>query len=409
MLLGGFVYRLTSESYSRFYKELAGSDIPVSDMYEKDGELTLTVSAEYASRFLKVCKRSGCNAKMLYTFGAISFLQKLIQRSGLIIGMMVSAIMMYHYSDVVIQLKVDTEDETLRTQVIEVLRDEGITTGTYIPDIDLVIAERALKRKIDDISWAGITRTGCGLSIDIVKNIKPVKGIATGMPCHLIACENGVIEEVELLDGELKKCIGSGVVKGDMIVSGDYITEEDQWHEGETIHVQHHNYVRSIGKINGTFERVMTFEQPFEEIVKVKIPSTQSLYSIRYFDMDIPLLSSKPDGFFTSSDKLYNSGIFGYEFPLSLNKSELTEYDRVPVTLSEDEAFSRAEDMTEKYEKNFLHEYELKDKKITKTRTDSGVKLSVRYTLYGSIVKESEFFVPKNITDIPTVANDNSR
>ena len=63
-----------------------------------------------------------------------------------------------------------------------------------------------------------------------------------------------VIDEVEILDGELKKCIGSGVTKGDLIVSGDYITEEDQWHDGETVHVAHHNYVRSTGSVKGTVE-----------------------------------------------------------------------------------------------------------------------------------------------------------
>lgn len=400
MLLGGFRYRVAGNS-TRFFKVIAQRDIPAESIREDGEDITLSVSAEYTRKFLKACKDSECTAEKLDTFGLIRYAGILLHRPGLIAGFILAVVLMVYFSDVVITLKVDTEDESLRTQVIEVLKDEGIYPGAYIPDIDLVIAERSLKRKIDDISWAGITRTGCGLSVDIIENIRPVKGIASGMPCHLIACENGVIEEVEILDGELKKCIGSGVTKGDLIVSGDYITEEDQWHDGETVHVAHHNYVRSTGTVKGTFERTLTFEQPFETVVKASVPHEERLYFIDYFDIHIPLFHSAPEGFFTSRDTVHTPELFGLELPFSLCRSELTEYDRVPVTLTEDEAFSEAEKKAEKYEENFLKEYELKDRSETRSVSDKGVSIKVRYTLYGSMVRESEFFMPKLINDMP--------
>ena len=58
-------------------------------------------------------------------------------------------------------------------------------------------------------------------------------------------------------------------------------------------------------------------------------------------------------------------------------------------------AIEKANEKRVKYEKNFLSEYKIKDKKESVKSTEKGVKLEVTYTLYGNICEEAAFFIKK--------------
>ena len=75
------------------------------------------------------------------------------------------------------------------------LKEEGVETGTYIPSIDLIVTERALKQKVEGISWAGITRKGDTLISTLLKTEGDTKRESNRYPSNLVACENGVIEK----------------------------------------------------------------------------------------------------------------------------------------------------------------------------------------------------------------------
>ena len=75
----------------------------------------------------------------------------------------------FYLSNVVVRFDILSDDENIRKGVMSVLKEEGVETGTYIPSIDLIVTERALKQKVEGISWAGITRKGDTLIIDVIE------------------------------------------------------------------------------------------------------------------------------------------------------------------------------------------------------------------------------------------------
>ena len=99
--------------------------------------------------------------------------------------------------------------------------------------IDLIVKKRALKQKVEGISWAGITRKGDTLIIDVIETEGDTKRESNRYPSNLVACENGVIEKIEVYDGQLKIPVGSGVTKGDIVVGGEIITSKSSWIEGK--------------------------------------------------------------------------------------------------------------------------------------------------------------------------------
>ena len=85
----------------------------------------------------------------------------------------------------------------------------------------------------------------------------------------------------------------------------------------------------------------------------------------------------------------------GLELPIAFVRTELTGYSFAEVPISEREARLLAAQKAELYERNFLSEYELKDRKTEYEVTDEGVTMTVNYTLYGKLSEEVEFFIDK--------------
>lgn len=383
----------------RLYKAVIKYRIPARGMLEKNGILTMRLSHEYCFRFECVCGEIGCEFVRTGEHGLLKFCRMAAKRPGIIAGVAVSAALAVYFSNVVVRFEVLTEDEAVKSKIMTVLSDEGITAGTYIPDINYTVAERALKKQVEEICWAGISRDGNTLIIDVIDNIPAPKGFKTRLPCNLIACEDGVIEKLDILDGQVRLCVGSGVTKGDIIVSGEVVTVTSDWTSGKEIVTTDIDYTRSIGKVYGTFERVMVFEQPFEQRTEVSTGREETVRYFDFFNAEVPLFSKMPDGYFKNSDKVYSPKIFGMTVPIALRERKLSEYDFKTKILSEDEAKALAGEQAYRYEQNFLKDYEIKDRQCKTEVTDSGVKQTVTYTLYGVMSKESEFFIPKQLEE----------
>lgn len=85
--------------------------------------------------------------------------------------------------------------------------------------------------------------------------------------------------------------MGSGVTKGDIVVGGEIITSKSSWIDGKENVETKTSYARSKGKILGTFERTVTFTQPFEDKAEKTTGKRDTKRFFTVFDADIPLFS----------------------------------------------------------------------------------------------------------------------
>ena len=398
MTLGSIDYKIEGDNVARLLDAFTKEKLIYSELRETNDCLTVKVSSENSFRFEKLCRKEGFEPKRIAYHGMLRFYRNLIKRPGIILGAFMSVLLMAYYSNVILTIKVDTDDPIIYGKIIDVLNSDGVKAGAYIPDIDLVIEERSLKSQIEEVAWAGISRTGSGIAVDIIEAIEAEKGITVGMPCHLVACEDGVIEEIELIDGQLMKCLGSGVTKGEIVVSGKIVTENSEWtKEGEVVNSKT-RYTRSIGKILGTFTRTIVFEQPFDTEEKVLTGKKRKLTHLELFSARIPLYTKTPEGYYeTEKEEKHFPEIGGFVLPFGLSEIDLREFDVRSQVINKEEALSRAEKTVYRYEQNFLEPYEIRGRDSKTEITKDGVRLTVTYELYGNLCKESDFFIPKYI------------
>ena len=395
--MGSIEYIVSGGSFTRLMMRLSSEQLPFTELCENGEDLHICVPLGQCRRFLRICKEVGLKVKLIRRRGAVRLLEFIKHRTGLVAGCIITGLLMIYYSNVILKITIDTDDPFICKKVMAVLEEDGVVPGAYLPDIDLVLEERAIKSSMDEISWAGISRMGSGIAVDVIENITAPKGMTKGLPCHLTACEDGIIEEIQVLDGQLMAGIGSGVTKGDIVVSGKMVSTTSEWDkEGEVV-TENVRYVRSIGKIRGSFTRTEVFTQPLDCEVKAYTGRHEKLRYLCFFSANIPLFTKIPEGSFDAREERYFPAVGEFMLPIGTKALNLREYDIRSQVIEKDEAQQRLEEAEKRYEENFLTGYEIRGKSQDISFSEDKAILTVTYDLYGDLCEEQDFFIPRSI------------
>ncbi len=388
-------YSIIGENTSKLLAYLTKTQLGINELKQENDCIELTVPFYNSRQLEKICDSLGLNAKIINEGDLLKLTKRILGRPGLIIGFLIFGLIILYLKDVVLRIDIINEDKQIQERIIHVLDEEGVKAGTYIPSIELVKVERALKQRVEGISWAGITRKGNSLIIDVIETIPKEKGSYSRFPTNLVAKENATVDKVLLLDGQLKVIKGSGVRKGDIIISGAIETEEPQPKEDKEAKQTKVRYTRAMGTVEGTFERTVVFEQKYDDVIKVKTGQQVKQRYFSLFSADIPLFFKQKTGDYYSEIESAYPEIAGITLPFGLKTLVLDEYDRRPVHYSDKEALELCMKQAERYEKNYLEEYEIKEKNIEKSSDKNSSKITVKYILYGNICEEAAFFIKK--------------
>ena len=390
MIFGNVTFRIGPVSPGKVYRYIIKNRFPVRKLQEEDEFITVTLPIGSCREITDNLKRDGINYEIVSEKGAVFILKKAFQKKGILLGIIVTLILTSVFSHRILSFEILTDNTEIKRDVLAVLYEQGIKAGKYIPDLNLTVAERALKRDIDEISWAGISVRGCKIIVDVLDNINKPEYREKRLPTDLIASENAVIEKIELQDGRLLKPVGSGVLKGDIIVSGKMITEKEFYKKGEKRIGIYTKYTRSTGNIYGTFERHECFFQPYYTEKKTDLKTYKRPY-IEIFNSKIILFGGENN----SSISYDPDNGFPSFLPISFGSVELADQTYIRTPVSPEEAEKLANQKMKLYETNFLKDYEIRSSKTTVEHGSDGVTLTVIYELYGVISKEVEFFMPK--------------
>lgn len=390
-LFGGYEISIEQEHSYKLYKHIKSNRLPIQNISEKNGRVTFYSPAEAKAGIDEI----GIPYEIISVKGLVKYLHMLLSKKGMLAGAAVSILLIAFFSRYILSFEILCSNAELNEKIMSVLSANGVTTGNKISDINFTVAERELKSSIDELSWAGITVEGSKVIIDVIENVDKPEYTKKRLPSNLISVENGIIDKVELVDGQLLKPVGSGVTKGDTIVTGKIDKEEVYYKKGEEIHEHTTRYTRSIGTVYGTFERTITFEQPFTASKKLLSDNTDTRYTLSIFDTVLPLYFDSSDNFTLIDEKKHTVSFWGIEIPVSVTETDVSTYSYIAVPISKSDAEVLAKQQADLYEKNFLSDFEIKNAEYSYSYNENGVLLTASYSLYGIISKEVDFFIKK--------------
>ena len=395
MLFGYVDFSVVGDSYNRLYKKIFEDKLPCRNIKENNGALSFRTSIEYVKDIKELCKSLNLEYEINKRKGLFTLFYNFKKHIGIIDGAFLMIVICFVLSNVLLRVRILSDDSVVKKDIIGVLKENNAYTGSYIPNLNATQLERELKQKVDGISWAGISISGSTLTIDVVENINSPESNKKRLPSNLVAKRDAVVDKIEVLDGQLMTSVGSGVTKGATLVSGVITTEKTRYKDGKEVTDTYTRYVRSIGKIYGTFEETVNVFQPFDDKEKIISDKTKTKRYLKVFDAELPLFLTFPKGNYKCRATEKHFLLFGFELPVSIKKVKLNEISSENVKLSQKEAKSKAYSTVAKYEKNFYKDYKIKDKSIDEKIENDGVRLTVKYKLYGEICEENEFFIQK--------------
>ena len=196
----------------------AGRGINLWNPQPVAGGITGAMSVSDYKRVRPLARRSKCVLRIEKKRGVPFFLRRCRGRAGIPVGAVLGALLIVFLSQFIWSLRIVGADNLSETKVRECLAENGISVGIYKGDIDVDKIERDTLMQLDDIRWLSVNLLGCTADIEVSEKAKK-PDIMSLQPCN--------IKAVKARGGFAEVKEGSGVVKGDLLVSGVKMSKLD--------------------------------------------------------------------------------------------------------------------------------------------------------------------------------------
>ena len=380
--IGTFDARIDGFDSAKMIGEI--SKIPEVITLRTEGETVfVTLPFMYRKELESICDSCGSLVTVECERGIIYFIAKYIRRFGIFAGILFCIVVSVFLSNIVLEVRVvGANSEAVESSVKEILEQEGIKAGGYIPSINFLAVQTRLFEVSPDVSWASIGHSGSVVTVNISMPTNKVKSEEGRIPCNIVAAHDGRIVSADVLVGEFTSLIGSGVKKGDILVSGIVDNKNGNAY-----------YRHSIAKVIAEYEETVAFEQKLYDRIET---DGETVYkkSLCFFEYEIPLPGFKqPSENARISSDYTPIMLFGLRLPIGVRTDGYTEIIKKNKIFTTESAEAELQRKLDIYEKNLIADQEILQKDVSIDVIDDTVRLTAKYLLKGDIASESPIFV----------------
>lgn len=163
----------------------------------------------------------------IVTSEGLPFYKNLLKRRlGFFSGALIFIFALYLMTSFVWFIDVNGNHNIDKKRIILTAAKYGVCQGAAKWNFSRSKVEAGILRDISEISYVELDIQGVKANIKVVEKIIPKRNI-TG-PCHMVAIKDGVVEDVLVLEGQANVKPGDVVGKGDILISGIVIPEQQE-------------------------------------------------------------------------------------------------------------------------------------------------------------------------------------
>lgn len=300
----------------------------------------------------------------------------------MIISIFISLMLLKLLTNTIFEININTDDVKLKDEILSSLKDNNIDIYKRKKKFnELVnIKNNILNSNKDSLEWIEIVEKGCAYNINITKRVKKNNNNDKTNPSDIVASKDGLIKYITNYNGTKLKDINDYVKKGDVLISGDIIKNDE---------------VVESGNAKGEVYAEVWYT------VKVNIPYnyieyTDTLKRVNHYYLDIFgkkfTLTGKYDSKNTINTKKLILNKPYLLFKLYKEEKKIYKYKEYKIT--KEEAYNEAIKRSEKQIKNRLkdNEYIISKNTLKKDVFRSKMYVEVFFKVYENIgvTKEKE-------------------
>ena len=141
-------------------------------------------------------------------------------RLGVVIGAFVFLLTVFVMSQFIWSVGITGLDTISESEMRALLRDHGLYVGAFKPGLDYQGVSRAVMLDNGKVGWMAVNVTGSYASVEIKEEATAPEVPDIREPANVKARRDGTILRIEAQEGETLLTEGSGVIAGQLVVSG---------------------------------------------------------------------------------------------------------------------------------------------------------------------------------------------
>lgn len=377
-------FSIFGAEYETFINTLFEEGIRIWDLETREKIVYAKTSPGSYKKVARISKACGVQVRITDKGGAAFVFAPIQDLYGLIFGGLAFFGLTTLLSQFVWDVDIQGNQIISDLQIIQVLEENGVSRGSSVKGIDETLLELKEMLSLDDLAWISVERYGSRILVRVSERSKPDKeDIPFSTPCNIVATKDAQLINADVYAGVLTKEEGSGIRKGEVIVSG--IVPDGA---GNTI-IKH-----ASASILARFEETAEFYQPYNTTETVLSNTTVKVNYLDFLGFTIPLnpFTKTPEyAKYTEETRLAN--FFIIPLPWKYRTGIYTEYEDIEVQRSIHDIERLLIHKSEDYIDTFFKEYSLIHVENNFYADENGVKLTAVYTLEGDIGEKREILI----------------
>ena len=187
---------------------------------EKSSVLNANIAIKDFKRIKDIVRKTKCKVKVKQKKGLPFLFERYKKRKIFAIFLCLVAFLLFLSAQFIWNIEIRGLTTIPKEEIVSLLKQNGLTIGTYKAKIDekKIINELRLNR--NDIAWVGVDLKGTNAVIEIVEADKKPDMIDSKEYCNIVTEKDGVITKINVQNGTALVKQGDIVKQGDVLVEG---------------------------------------------------------------------------------------------------------------------------------------------------------------------------------------------
>lgn len=226
--------------------------IIITDLKQQPDGMHFKIRSSAFSALKSIAEENGYGLEIVDKRGLPFYKAILKRRMGFIVGGIIFILSLYLLSSFVMFIEVSGNENVNSTRIMQSAARHGLQPGAPKWTFSRSDIEKNMLVEIEELSYVCVEIKGISASIKVVEKVLPKEEI-TG-PCHMVACKDGVINEVLVLEGQSRVAAGDVVARGDVLISGIVTPETNPYMPADTVYLPYAVRARGIVKAQIWYE-----------------------------------------------------------------------------------------------------------------------------------------------------------
>ena len=193
--------------------------------WESDSAFTCRMSRRDFYALRRAVKKLDCTLTVVRKEGVPFFLGRLRRRHALAAGAILCGTLLFLGSFFIWDFTVEGNERVSEEEILRALQRQGVTIGTFGISLDTENIRNHVLLDIPELLWITVNVSGCRAYVEVRERMEVPEQVNERVPTNVVARRDGLILEIQALDGVKCMLPGTSVEAGELLISGVEDTE----------------------------------------------------------------------------------------------------------------------------------------------------------------------------------------